>query len=45
VTEEAGIVTAQVLTVIVDVAGRATVTIGATTEADARRPARGALLD
>jgi hypothetical protein len=45
VTKAAGIVTARVLTVIVDVAGRATVIVGATTETDARRPARGVLLD
>ena len=39
------IVTAQGLTLILDVAGREMVAVGATTEADARRMARGVLLD
>ena len=43
--KDARIVTLQGLTMIVDVAGRAMVIVGAMTEADARRLARGVLLD
>jgi hypothetical protein len=45
VTKETGIVTAQGSTMIVDVAGRAMVVVGAAPAADAHRPVRGVLLD
>ena len=45
VTKEAGIVTAQGSTMIVDVAGRAIVVAGAAPAADVRPLARGVLLD
>jgi hypothetical protein len=45
VTKEVGIVTAQGSTMIVNAAGRAIVVVGAAPAADARRLARGVLLD